>query len=192
VGWIASLGSVSAWANVRWNLDWDAKPFATFKAVGQFQFWTRTFPTLGPQGINALGFRLDWEPLAFLSVGPYFRGLTSFSSGTTSTSVKTTLNEAGVMVGFYPFVVGSQTSQEIDVRMALFGGGLMTFYQVTFTQTLNTASTFKSTFNTWVFPLEVHLELVLAKRVVLDFFGGYALFEQAQGIYWGAGMGILI
>jgi len=155
------------------------------------QFWNRSFPTIGTQIINAVGFRIDIEPWSFLSFGPSFRGLTTFVSGTSTTNVSTSINEVGGMMTFFPLIVQGPSGM-LDFRLAISAGGLVSIQRVTFTQKMIATSTVKVTFTNFVLPLEFHGEAIFAQHFVINVFAGYAFFELAQNAYFGFGLSIYL
>lgn len=151
---------------------------------------SRSFPGLSSQSLISFGGTVHWELFSILSLGPYFRGLSSFISGTDTTQVLTSFHDVGLTVNFFP-PFGYFVGRTVDLRFVITAGALLNIHKITFSHKLIATEELSVVGSSYVFPIEVALEFILSEFVSFKYFVGYTLFEQAQGIYHGPAVGMI-
>jgi hypothetical protein len=173
------------------NAQADEVDYGSVHIQGHLVVLSRSFPGISDQDLYSFGGVLHWQPFSFLSFGPYFRGLTSFVSGTSTTSVTNTFNDVGMTVNIIPYISQLSRANNIDVRFIMTTGVLISLQNIDFSHQLIATENKKETSANVVFPIEVGLEFVFSQVVSFKYFVGYTLFAQSQGIYHGPALGIL-
>lgn len=143
------------------------------------------------RSLLAFGTAVHWQPKPWVSLGPLFRGLSSFDSGTDTTRVTNTVNALGLSFDVFPLSTSLFASGNLHARTVLSGGILYSIESITFSHQLIAKEHLNRTVSSWVFPLEAGGELIMW-NVTMRGSVGYSFFAQSQDIYISFGLGILI
>jgi len=151
----------------------------------------RRFPGISTQTLYSWGGVVHWEILPFFSLGPYFRGFSTFVSGTNTTEVRTTFHDVGLTVNFFPFVFDFYGDKTHYFRLVFTLGSLINIHKMTFSHSLIVSEKLRKTASSFVFPIEAAFEVIAFKRVSIKYFLGFTFFAQAQSIYHGPAIGYI-